>query len=167
MNLTKSFFIFSPNMPHALKRSVANMFGKYLGTWIDQHKSKDIFEDLVTKVQGRLQNWKSKCFSQAAMIHTAKLTTTTCGIFELWRIGIRHTSSQQALMWIYSQYSSLKEAFHLFPNENSCVNPARNYHREVPTAMFGSFIDNGREWSLMEKSGEKRSGMECMDKIVV
>ncbi|KAF7826573.1 Reverse transcriptase zinc-binding domain [Senna tora] len=47
-------------------RQVSSTVGKYLGTWIDQHKNKkNIFDNVVNKIQSKLQMWKSKCLSQA------------------------------------------------------------------------------------------------------
>ncbi|KAF7831771.1 putative ribonuclease H protein [Senna tora] len=77
MNLQKSFLVFSPNTSHSMKKTISSdlglkfssCLGKYLGTWIDGKCSKKkAVEEVVAKVRGKLQSWKSRCLSQAARL---------------------------------------------------------------------------------------------------
>ncbi|KAF7838898.1 ribonuclease H [Senna tora] len=77
MNLQKSFMIFSPNTSHSMKKTISSdmglkfssCLGKYLGTWIDGKCSKKkAVDEVIAKVRGKLQSWKSRCLSQAARL---------------------------------------------------------------------------------------------------
>lgn len=77
VNTDKSFAVFSPNTPNELKDEMAGMFklkwadriGKYLGTYINEHKDKNRnFQVLIDKLSSRLAGWKSKILSQAGRL---------------------------------------------------------------------------------------------------
>lgn len=77
VNRDKSFAFFSPNTLEDLRNEMANMFnltwasrlGKYLGTFVDDHKDRNRnFKILVDKMNSRLAGWKSKILSQAGRL---------------------------------------------------------------------------------------------------
>ncbi|KAF7811454.1 reverse transcriptase [Senna tora] len=92
MNLSKSFLIFSPNTCFRTKKEVADdldlrfhsKLGKYLGTWVDNHQSKqEVFNDVLNKLTSKLQLWKSKCLSQAGRLTLINSVITSSLIYPM------------------------------------------------------------------------------------
>lgn len=77
LNYDKSFVVFSPNTPRALKDDCINLLGcrhalklgKYLGVFVDDLKEqRQNFMALVAKIDKRLAGWKSRLLSQASRL---------------------------------------------------------------------------------------------------
>ncbi|KAF7815282.1 ribonuclease H [Senna tora] len=92
MNLQKSFLVFSQNIRHTTKREISAFFnlgfhsslGKYLGTCIDcQDSKKQVVQETINKIEGKLKDWKARLLSQAARLTLIKSVVNSYLVFPL------------------------------------------------------------------------------------